>query len=184
MRRSAFLAAAAVSLFGASVALAAASPAPSPSAAPQASGTPRPSAAASAAPTSSPSAKPTPSASPSTAPAEPSFNATVQPLEISGTATVVEAADKTGTVTLKLTGLVDEQRWTVDLEAGTITRPNERVEIAFKSGSDVTRLGTDTIRIRLTKAEMAAFLHARANGGAVAVVSDGTRLGYAEFLGS
>lgn len=184
MRRSAFLAATAVSLIGASVALAAAGPTPSPSAAPHATSTPRPSAAASMAPTSSPSAKPSPSVNPSNTSAATSFSATVKPLQISGTATVAEAANRTGTVTLKLTGLVDEQRWTVDIEAGTIARPNERVEIAFKSGSEVTRVGTDTVRIHLTKAEMAAFLHARTHGGVVAVVSDGARLAYAEFLGS
>ena len=39
----------------------------------------------------------------------------------------------------------------------------------------------DTVRIHLTKAEMSAFLKARSSGGVVAVVSDGVRLGYAEF---
>ena len=48
----------------------------------------------------------------------------------------------------------------------------------------MTRLGTDTVQIHLTKAEMAAFLKADKAGGAVAFVSDGSRLGYAEFSAS
>ncbi len=90
----------------------------------------------------------------------------------------------TGTVTLRVTGLLDAQRWTVDIDAGTIARPNEGVEIASKAGADVTRLTMDTVRIHLTKTEMAAFAKAQKAGGVVAIVSDGLRVGYAEFAGS
>lgn len=83
-----------------------------------------------------------------------------------------------------MTGLLDAQRWTVDIDAGTIARPNEGVEIASKAGADVTRLTMDTVRIHLTKTEMAAFAKAQKAGGVVAIVSDGLRVGYAEFAGS
>ena len=94
---------------------------------------------------------------------------------------VAETSTGAGTVTLHITGLLDADHWTVDIDGGTIARPNEQVEIAFKAGTDVTRLTTDTVRIHLTKTEMAAFMKAQKSGGVVAVVSDGTRLGYAEF---
>jgi len=71
--------------------------------------------------------------------------------------------------------------WTVDIDGGTVARPNEGVEIAFKTGADLTRLAMDTVRISLTRTEMAAFLKAEKSGGVVAVVSDGVRIGYAQF---
>jgi hypothetical protein len=175
MRRFAFLGAAAAVLFGAAVALAAASPSPSPSATAHPSATPRPSASPSA------SATPAPTATPKPASTEQSFSANVQPLQISGSAKVVESSAGTGSVTLRVSGLLDSQRWTVDIDGGTVARPNEAVEIAFKSGADITRLTMDTVRIHLTRTEMTAFLKARTSGGVVAVVSDGMRLGYAEF---
>jgi hypothetical protein len=173
MRRFAFLGAAAALLFSGAVVLAAASPAPSPSPSAKPTATPHPSAAPSATP--APSASSTPSTSGQT------FNATVQPLQITGSATVTETSAKTGTVTLRVSGLLDAVRWSVDIDGGTIARPNERVEIASKSGADLTRLATDTVRIHLSGAEMAAFLKAEKSGGVVAVISDGTRVGYAEF---
>jgi predicted RNA methylase len=96
-------------------------------------------------------------------------------------AKVVEAANGTGTVTLHVTGLLDSTLWTVDIDGGNVAHPNENVEIAFKTGADVTPLTMDTVEVHLTKPEMARFMHAQAHGGAVAVVSDGTREGYAEF---
>jgi hypothetical protein len=172
MNRLALVAAAAATLLVAGVAVAAANPSASPSA------SARPS--ASAQPSSSPSA----SASPNATTTRPTFTAKVRPLQIRGSARIVETAAGGATVTLRLTGLVDDQRWRVDIDGGTVSMPNDSVEIAQKAGSDVTRLSTDTIRIRLTKAEMAAFLKARSHGGVVAEVSDGTRVGYAEFAGS
>lgn len=180
MRRFAFLGAATALLFGGAVVLAAASPTPSPSSATHPTATPAPS--ASAAPKAS--ATPAPSASTAPATSEPSFNASIHPLQIGGSATVAETSTGGGTVTLHITGLLDAVHWTVDIDGGTVARPNEQVEIAFKSGTDLTRLATDTVRIHLTKTEMTAFMHARKSGGVVAVVSDGSRMGYAEFAAS
>ena len=178
MRRFSILGAGMAPILGAGMALllgavvvTAASPAPSPS--------PRPSASpgASSAPVS-PAAPTKPSAT------QPSFTAQVQPLQLAGSATVAELKGGVGTMTLKLSGLLGDQRWTVDVEAGTVALPNERIEIAVRSGNQVNRLGTDTIRIHLTRAEMAAFLEAQKSGGAVAIVSDGARVGYAAFTGA
>ena len=83
-----------------------------------------------------------------------------------------------------MTGLLDAQRWSVDIDGGTIALPKEGSEIAFKTGADVTRLTMDTVRLHLTKAEMTAFVNAQKSGGVVAIVSDGLRVGYAEFAGS
>ena len=167
-------------LSGAAVLAATSSPSPAAKASP----TPRPSVSATAKPTASPSAAP--SASPSAsqaaqAKAEPSFSARVKPLQIGGMATLRELKAGGALVTLKLTGLVENERWLVDIDGGTIARPNENMEIAFRSGEQVTRLGTETIRIRLTKAEMSRFAKARRHGGVVAEVSDGTRIASAEF---
>ena len=175
MRRFAFLGAAVALLFGGAVVLAAASPTPSPAA------TAHPAASASASATPKPATTPAPAASSTSGGTEPTFNAVIHPLEIGGSATVAETSAGGGTVTLHVTGLLDAQRWTVDIDGGTIARPNERVEIAFKAGADVTRLTTDTVRIQLTKTEMAAFMQAQKAGGVVAAVSDGSRMGYAEF---
>jgi hypothetical protein len=99
-------------------------------------------------------------------------------------AKVVEGANGTGTVTLHVTGLLDSTLWSVDIDGGTVARPNENLEIAFKTGVDLTPLTTDTVQLHLTKPEMARFTHAEGHGGVVAVVSDGTREGYAEFSGA
>jgi hypothetical protein len=176
MRRFAVPGAILALLMGGAVVIAAASPSPSPTA----SASPR----ASASPTPTATATPSPSGSPSQSPSAHTFMSKVQPLQIAGTATVREAASGAGTIRLRVTGLLDAERWSVDIDGGTIARPNERDEIAFKSGADVTRLATDTVRIHLTKAEMASFLKARAKGGVVAEVSDGTRVGYAAFTAS
>ena len=181
MRRFAFLGAVAALLFSGAVVLAAASPSPSPSPSAKPTATPHPSAAPSA--TATPSATPAPSTGSTPAAAGQTFNATVQPLQITGSATVTETSAKTGTVTLRISGLLDAVRWSVDIDGGTIARPNERVEITSKSGADLTRLATDTVRIHLSAAEMAAFLKAEKSGGVVAVISDGMRVGYAEFGG-
>ena len=89
-----------------------------------------------------------------------------------------------GTIRLKLTGLVNELPWTVDVDGGTTARPDESHEIAFKSGDEVVRIASDSIRIHLTKAEMAAFVRAQRREGVVIMVSDGTRLSAAEIAKS
>ena len=122
------------------------------------------------------SATPTPSSS-----TEQTFSATVHPLQIAGSAQVTETSAGGGTVVLRVSGLLDAVHWTVDIDGGTVARPNEGVEIAFKTGADLTRLAMDTVRISLTRTEMAAFLKAEKSGGVVAVVSDGVRIGYAQF---
>jgi len=122
------------------------------------------------------SATPTPSSS-----TEQTFSATVHPLQIAGSAQVTETSAGGGTVVPRVSGLLDAVHWTVDIDGGTVARPNEGVEIAFKTGADLTRLAMDTVRISLTRTEMAAFLKAEKSGGVVAVVSDGVRIGYAQF---
>ena len=117
------------------------------------------------------SATPTPSSS-----TEQTFSATVHPLQIAGSAQVTETSAGGGTVVLRVSGLLDAVHWTVDIDGGTVG-----VEIAFKTGADLTRLAMDTVRISLTRTEMAAFLKAEKSGGVVAVVSDGVRIGYAQF---
>lgn len=181
MRRFAFVGGVMAALVGGAVVLAAASPTPAPSA----TARPSPAASASAAPHASATPKPTatnaPKASAGSGGTASSFSAQIRPLQITGSATVHELSAGDGTVTLHVTGLLDAVRWTVDIDGGTIARPNEAVEIAFKSGTDVTRLATDTVRIHLTRAEMAAFMNAQKTGGVVAIVSDGSQVGFAEF---
>ena len=182
MRQIATVTGAVAVLFSGAVVLAAASPSAAPSASARPSATPHPSASPAASATPKPTVTPKPTATPKpAASSEPSFTSTVRPLQIAGSAKVAELSNGDGTVTLHVSGLLDAQRWTVDIDGGTVARPNERVEIAFKSGADITRLTMDTVRIHLTKTEMHAFLNARKSGGVVAVVSDGSRLGYAEF---
>jgi len=96
-------------------------------------------------------------------------------------ARVTESASGSGTVVLRVSGLLDAVHWTVDIDGGSVARPNEAREIAFKTGTDLTRLAMDTVSIHLTGAEMTAFLKAEKVGGVVAVVSDGVRVGYAQF---
>ena len=171
MQRFASLGAVAALLLGGAVVMAA-SPAPSSSPA----ATPKPSA------TTRPSATPAPSATPGpTSAAASTQEAVVSPLQITGSATLAKLASGGGTMTIQVTGLLDAQRWWVDIDGGTIARPNEAQEVAFKSGSDVTRLAMDTISIHLTKAEMARFARFQAAGGVVVQVFDGSREGFAAF---
>jgi hypothetical protein len=183
MKRLAFVGAAFALLVAATVTVAA-SPAASPTA------TPKSSPAATAKPTASPSpsATPAPAASPApgtttTVPAEqnPTWSASVAPVDITGGATVVKNSNGTGTLTLKLTGMVDEATWKVDVQAGTIEMPSQRVRIALKQGDDVTKVAPDTIKVDLTKSEMKAFVKAQKSTGVVVFVSDGTRLSAATF---
>jgi hypothetical protein len=176
MNRLALIGAALAVAVSAAVAMAA-SPSPSPSAGatatPGASASPTASPVPSGAPTASPA--PSPSASALAAQGQ-TWSAQVQPVTVTGTATVDQLADGRGTITLQLTGMVDEQAWTVDVDAGTIEMPRERVNIAFRSGDEVQRVAPDSIKIQLTKSEMDAFIKAQKSTGAVIFIGDGTRL--------
>jgi hypothetical protein len=174
MQRFATLGAVAALLLGGAVVMAA-SPAPSSSPAP----------ASKPSPTSNPGATPAPSTSPGTTSSAPSTQeAVVNPLQITGSATLTKLAGGGGTMTIQATGLLDAQRWSVDIDGGTIARPNEAHEVAFKSGTDVTRLAMDTISIHLTKAEMVRFARYQAATGVVVQVFDGSREGFAAFAKS
>lgn len=178
MNRLAFVGAALALLIAATVTVAA-SPSPSPSASPSATGHPTASPTPAASPT--PTASPKPTATPAPAKQGQTWTADVKPVNVTGNATVVQQADGTGVMTLKLTGLVDEQSWKVDVQAGTIEMPSERVQIALKQGDDVTKVAPDTITVRLSKDEMKAFTKAQASTGVVVFVTDGTRLSAATF---
>jgi len=184
MNRLAFAGAALALLIAATVTVAA-SPSPSPSASPGASAHPTasPTPAASPTPTASPkpAATPTPTATPAPAKQGQTWTADVKPVNVTGNASVVQQADGSGVMTLKLTGLVDEQSWKVDVQAGTIEMPSERVQIALKQGDEVTKVAPDTITVRLTKDEMKAFTKAQGSTGVVVFVTDGTRLSAATF---
>lgn len=192
MNRFAVVGAALAVLLCAAVALAA-SPSPSPAASPMASPVASPN--ATTVPSSSPSASPTPSPTTATntsssaakesAQAQ-TWTADVDPVNIGGSVTVTRNAEGTGMIDLKLTGLVNSESWTVDVEPGSIQHPNQGVNIAFKQGSDVEKISPDTIRVHLTKDEMDAFTHAlNANPDGVTVfVSDGHRLSAASIPGT
>ena len=178
--------------------MAATTPSPSPSASAHPSATPHASASPSATPkptaqptaTPSPSPSPSPSSSPTTSPTttgngtRTAFTGSVTPLVLGGSARIEVGKDGRGLVLMKLTGLVDDETWSVDIDGGTVAVPNENAEIAERAGTRVTRLGTDGLRIVLSKAEVAALMHAAKHGGAVAVISDGTREASVEFAGS
>jgi hypothetical protein len=175
MNRLAFIGAALALLVAATVTVAA-SPSPSPAASPAAT----PHATATPAPT--PAASPS-SGTSTTVPAEQgqTWSADVNPVDVTGSATVVQQADGTGVMSLKLTGLVNEAHWTVDIQAGTIEMPSARVRIALKQGDEVTKTAPDTITVKLTKDEMKAFAKAQKSTGVVVFISDGTRLSAATF---
>ena len=114
------------------------------------------------------------------------WTADVNPVNIQGTATLTKNNDGTGTLVLQLTGMVNEQDWTVDVEPGFIQHPNNSNTIAFKQGSDVTRIAPDKIQVTLKKSEMSDFEHALASnpGGVTVFVSDGHRLSAANIPAS
>lgn len=173
MNKLAFAGAALAVLGSAAVALAA-SPSSStdPGAAPGTSAMPGASAA------SSPATRSSSSTGQSAAKSLPSWTAQVAPVDITGSATIDQKADGTGLLTLQLTGMVNEENWTVDFEPGAVQHPNDAVTIALKQGSDVEKVAPDKIQVHLTKAEMDAFTHAlNSNPGGVTIfVSDGHRL--------
>ena len=93
----------------------------------------------------------------------------------------METSGHQATLTLKVDGLLNETRWTVELDRGTIDRPDLRVPIVFKSGDDVTRVAPDTITVHLTDRELRTFQIARHDGDVLAIISDGARMGYVSF---
>lgn len=169
------------------------SPSPSPYASPGASpmASPMASPGASTAPTTTPSPSPTTgssgssssSSAHSTTTTPVTWTADVNPVNIQGTATLTKNNDGTGTLVLQLTGMVNAQDWTVDVEPGFIQHPNNSNTIAFKQGSDVTRIAPDKIQVTLKKSEMSDFEHALASnpGGVTVFVSDGHRLSAANI---
>ena len=116
----------------------------------------------------------------------PSWTAKVAPVDITGSVTIDQKADGTGLLTLQLTGMVNEENWTVYVEPGALQHPNDAVTIALKQGSEVTKVAPDKIQVNLTKAEMDALTHAlNSNPGGVTVfVSDGHRLSAATMTGT
>lgn len=189
MNRFALIGAALAVLVCGAVAIAAspmpyASPGVSPMASPGAS--PIPAASPSAASSASPSTSPTvgSGSSSQSAPAQAqTWTADVNPVNIQGKATVTKNADGTGTLVLQLTGMVNEQNWTVDVEPGYVQHPNAANTIALKRGSDVTRIAPDKIQVKLTKSEMQDYEHALSSnpGGVTVFVSDGHRLSAANI---
>ena len=189
MNRFALIGAALAVLVCGAVAIAAspmpyASPGVSPMASPGASPIPAasPSAASSASPSTSPTAGSGSSSQSAPAQAQ-TWTADVNPVNIQGTATVTKNADGTGTLVLQLTGMVNEQNWTVDVEPGYVQHPNAANTIALKQGTDVTRIAPDKIQVQLTKSEMQDYDHALSSnpGGVTVFVSDGHRLSAANI---
>ena len=178
MRTIPILAGAAITLLVAGATMAA-SPSP----------TPKPSAKPTATPAASPSSSPSPStgtggSATGTTSSGATFTATINPLDTThGSATFVQHANGTGTLTVTLDGLRADQAWNVDVDGGTMNRIIERPadEIAFRSGMGVERVSNDTVRIHLTKQEVHDFLAAKAAKGVVVEVSDGTNRAAAEF---
>lgn len=116
-----------------------------------------------------------------------SWSAAITPLNVTtGTTTVLENANGTGTLTVTLSGLRPDAAWTVDIDAGTIANARETTtaEIAYRSGMGVEKLSSDTFRVHLTVAEMKDFLAARTGKGVVVLVSDGTNRSAATFKGA
>jgi hypothetical protein len=158
--------------------------------------------APSAVPYASPAASPMASAIPSSTPASgttsgsrsttsvqkklTSWTASINPVDIQGTASLTRNADGTGTLVLQLTGMVNQTNWTVDVEPGAIQHPNSANTIAFKQGEDVQKVAPDKIQVGLTKTEMQDFQHAlSANPAGVTIfVSDGHRLSAATLTGT
>jgi hypothetical protein len=169
----------------------AASPSPSPSMTPSASPTPSPK------PTKKPSASPSPTASPSTAPSPStspspssgttaaSWNAQLRPLDaVTGSVTVQPLSAGGAMATIKVSGLDPDSEWTVDIDGGHGTVSDEQREIAFKSGAATQDRTSETVRIRLTKSELAAFRTALSNGGVIVRVTDGTAVSVADISAS
>ena len=138
-----------------------ASPGASPMASPMASNSPTPTKA----PT--PSASPTPTTPPSSSAGsaaassaqQKTWTSDVNPVDIQGTATLTQNADGTGTLVLQLTGMVNEQNWTVDVEPGAISiritrtrSPSSKARTSRKSRP--TRSRFNSPRARWTTSSM------------------------------
>jgi hypothetical protein len=151
--------------------------------------------AASPAPTPAPAATPAPAkasapakapaaASPTSSSAAMTLSAAIKPLNVTtGTTTVTQAADGTGTITVTLHGLVPDAAWSVDIDSGTSLRFNDlnRVDIATRNGMGVEKVSSDTFRIHLTASEMKRFNSERSKNGVTVLVSDGTNRSAAVF---
>jgi hypothetical protein len=183
MRKLAGFAAIAALAFGATAVMAA-SPSPSytPSASPAASAKPSAQPSATPAPSASPSASPTTGTSGSSSAATTTWTAQVTPVQITGSVAVHELKSGGGTVTFKLSDLLNETAYSVRIDRGTIAGQFTRDRlIVARFGDDVTHFMNDTIQIHLSKTEMSAFLAARKASGVVVFISDGSRLSVAKF---
>jgi hypothetical protein len=183
MRKLAGFAAIAALAFGATAVMAA-SPSPSytPSASPSASAKPSAKPSATPAPSASPSASPTTGTSGSSSAATTTWTAQVAPVQITGSVAVHELKSGGGTVTFKLSDLLNETAYSVRIDRGTIAGQFTRDRlIVARFGDDVTHFMNDTIQIHLSKTEMSAFLAARKASGVVVFISDGSRLSVAKF---
>jgi hypothetical protein len=86
-----------------------------------------------------------------------------------------------GTVTFKLSDILNGTAWSIRLERGTFEGPDARTLIAARSGDAVKHFLRDTISVHLTKTEMTDFRAALKKTGVVVFISDGTRLSVAKF---
>jgi hypothetical protein len=162
----------------------AASPAPTP--APAATPAPAKAAAPAKTPAAATSTAATSTAATSTAAssAATTLSAAIRPLNVTtGTTTVTQAADGSGTITVTLHGLVPDAAWSVDIDSGTSLRFNDlnRVDIATRNGTGVEKVSSDTFRIHLTASEMKRFNSERSKNGVTVLVSDGTNRSAAVF---
>jgi hypothetical protein len=160
MRRFSILGVLGVLVLGAGLAMAA-----GPSSSPAPSGSP--------APTTTGSSSTSTGTNAATA-AQTSWSTDLRPLTgLSGSVHFRQNANGTGTVTLRLIGMVRAAPWVVEIDGGSATNPAIGDRVALRSGAGVARTGIDTLTIDLTKAEMQAFLHDLARDGVVVSVSDG-----------
>lgn len=184
MRSTPILAGAAIALAAAGFTMAASPSSP----APGAGATPTPAAATAPAKTPAPTATPAPATTPkpsaAAAAAGHTWSAVINPLDVTtGTAMVTQAAGGTGIVTIKLTGLRADTRWSLDMDGGTLKQALEVKgdEIASRAGLGLERVSSDTVRIHLTAAEMKRFLADQKATGVVILVSDGVNRSAAFF---
>jgi len=174
MRKLSILGALVVLMVAASLTVAAS---PSPSSSPAPTPAPSPSPTSGSGATTAPS---TTSTAPSTT--APKWSADIHPIhKVWGVADVDQFTDGRGDLHLHLRGLDEKDQWTVSLQGGTIENPNADEQIAFLSGADVVRNGSDLLTVKLDPAQMDAFRKDRASDGVVVFVSDGTRQSAAEF---
>jgi hypothetical protein len=168
MRKLGLIGGTAATLVVAGVAMAA-----TPSASPTPTTTPAP--ATSPAPSTAPATTGSSSSAAATMSAASDASAAIMPFDLRGQATIVPGSNGTATIRFAMRGLDPNQTWSVRVYRGTLGNFAKDSLLVSADRTNLDRLGSGTIHLKLTETQYRLVRDAKAKDGLVIRISDGTR---------